>query len=154
MITAKASHAGDLLQQKLEFANSTIVYLKVVVGEIVHQTEEHRSTRQRLEQLDVHRQLAGGDELYSSELRSVELMADELCGRIKDCYRELDQIEGITFSESEPDTIEFPLKVETGTVHLSWRLGEDSVQFWHWGDESKDSRRPVELLIGSTLREH
>jgi len=151
MISAKASHAADLLQQKLEFANSAIPYLNKVVGEIVSQADEHRSIRQRLEQLDVHRQLTGGDELYSSELKAVELMADELCGRIKNCYRELDQIEGITFSESQPDTIEFPLEVEKGIVHLSWRLGEESIGYWHWSDESKDSRRRIELLVVPTL---
>ena len=152
MISARADCGQDYLRGKLEYANSTLPYLSVVVGEIVRLALEHRSIRQRLEQLDVHRQLTGGDEVYSSELQSVERMADELCGRINQCYLELDGVEGITFSAELPDTIEFPFEFENGIVHLSWRLGEEKVSHWHWSDESDDSRRSCETLMEIALQ--
>lgn len=151
MISAKADQGQELLNRKLKYANSTLPYLQVVVGEIVRLASEHRNIRQRLQQLDVHRQLTGSDDVYSAELQSVERMADELCGCIEKCYLELDGVEGITFSAEVPDTVEFPFEFENGIVHLSWRLGEDKVGFWHWSDESEDSRRPIDLLIESAL---
>ncbi len=142
----------EVFQRKLKFANSTIPYLNVIVADIVQLAFEHHSIRVRLEQMDSHRRLPGGDEVYSSELKSIKQMADELCDQINECYLELDQIEGITFSTDKPNTIEFPFEVDNGTVHLTWIFGEEQVNGWHWSDETSDSRRPLDQLAASAIQ--
>lgn len=147
MISAKENHlpdiSRDLVTAKLTYANSTIPFLAVVVKEIDQLALEHRSIRTRLGEIDLHRHLDGNTDLYSDELRAVEESADQLCDRLAECYKEMDQVEGISFDAAEPAYVDFPLQTDDGAVHFCWKLGEPTVANWHWSNESCESRRPV-----------
>lgn len=148
MISAKENQLPDFVDRelvvaKLEYANSTISYLSVVVKEIDLLAEEHRSIRTRLGEIDLHRHLDGNEDLYSDELKAVEESADQLCDRLAECYKEMDQVEGISFDASEPTFVDFPLQTVDGAVHFCWKLGEPTVAHWHWSNETCDSRRPL-----------
>ena len=147
MISAKDNQlpilSRDVVTAKLLYGNATIPYLTIVVREIEQLAREHRSIRTRLGEIDLHRHLDGDVDLYSDELRAVEESANQLCDRLADCYKEMDQIEGISFDAAEPTFVDFPLQSEDGTVHFCWKLGEPTVAFWHWSNEPCESRRPV-----------
>ncbi len=147
MISAKENQlpplSRELVTEKLRYANSTIPFLTVVVREIEQLAGEHRSIRTRLGEIDLHRHLDGDVDLYSDELKAVEESADLLCDRLADCYKEMDQIAGISFDAAEPTFVDFPLQAEDGTIHFCWKLGEQTVGHWHWSNESCESRRVV-----------
>lgn len=147
MISAKENQlpdfARDKVTAKLVYANSTIPFLTVVVKEIDQLANEHSSIRTRLGAMDLHRHLDGNEDLYSDELKAVEESADMLCDRLAECYKEMDQVEGISFDAAEPTFVDFPLQTDDGVVHFCWRLGEPTVAHWHWSNESCESRRPI-----------
>lgn len=133
----------ELVTAKLVYANSTIPFLKVVVTEIEQLASEHRSIRTRLGEIDLHRHLDGNTDLYSDELKAVEDSADQLCDRLAECYREMDQVDGISFDAAEPSYVDFPMESEFGLIHFCWKLGEPAVSHWHWSDEGCDCRRAI-----------
>ncbi|QEG21115.1 DUF2203 family protein [Mariniblastus fucicola] len=147
MISAKENQlpnlSRDIVAAKLTYANSTIPFLTVVVREIDQLAREHRSIRTRLGEIDLHRHLDGNESLYSDELKAVEESADKLCDRLAECYKEMDQVEGVSFDAAEPAYIDFPLQTDDGAVHFCWKLGEPTVAHWHWSNESCDLRRPI-----------
>ena len=147
MISAKENQLPQLpralVTEKLMYANSTIPFLTVVVREIDQLAQEHRSIRTRLGEIDLHRHLDGNVDLYSEELKDVEESANQLCDRLAECYKEMDQIEGISFDAADPKLVDFPLQAEDGTVHFCWKLGEPTVAHWHWSNEPCESRRKV-----------
>jgi len=147
MISARDNQLPDISRElvtaKLTYANSTLPFLAVVVREIDQLAGEHRSIRTRLTEIDLHRHLDGNTDLYSEEIKAVEESADHLCDRLAECYREMDQVGGISFDAAEPAYVDFPLETEFGSIHFCWRLGESTVSHWHWSDESCDSRRQL-----------
>jgi len=148
MISAKENQLPnsierDVVVAKLKYANLTIPFLTVVVREIDELAEEHRSIRTRLGSIDLHRHLDGNVDLYSDELKAVEESADQLCDRLAECYKEMDQVEGISFDAAEPTFVDFPLQTDEGSVHFCWELGEATVAHWHWSNEPCESRRPL-----------
>lgn len=147
MISAKENQlpnlSRELVKEKLVYANSTIPFLAVVVREIDQLAREHRSIRTRLGEIDLHRHLDGNEDLYSDELKAVEESADLLCDRLAECYKEMDQVDGVSFDAAEPTFVDFPLQTEDGVIHFCWKLGEPTVAHWHWSNEPCESRRPV-----------
>ena len=135
--------ARDLVASKLSYANSTIPFLNAVVREIDQLACEHQSIRTRLTSIDLHRHLDGNTDLYSEEIKAVEESADHLCVRLTECYREMDQVEGISFDASAPTFVDFPFETQFGSIHFCWKLGEERVAHWHWSDETCESRRPL-----------
>ncbi len=39
--------------------------------------------------------------------------------------------------------IDFPSEIDGDEVFLCWRLGEDSIDYWHGRDEGFDNRKPL-----------
>lgn len=147
MISARDNQLPDIsrdsVEAKLGYANSTIPFLTVVVREIDLLAREHQSIRTRLTSIDLHRHLDGNTDLYSDEIKDVEESADHLCQRLAECYREMNQVEGVSFDAERPTFVDFPLETEFGSVHFCWKLGEPRVAHWHWSDEPCDTRRPL-----------
>jgi len=66
------------------------------------------------------------------------------------------QVEGVSFQESEPRYVDFPLQTEFGLIHFCWKLGESVVLHWHWSDEACELRKNISEFeklsdIGSSL---
>jgi hypothetical protein len=51
--------------------------------------------------------------------------------------------EGIVLRDVEIGLVDFPATREGRLVYLCWRLGEDSVRFWHDVDAGFEGRRPL-----------
>ena len=147
MISAKENQlppmSRELVTEKLRYANSTIPFLSIVVREIDQLAREHRSIRTRLGEIDLHRHLEGDEDLYTDELKAVDDAANKLCERLAECYKEMDQVKGITFDAAEPDYVDFPLQADEGVIHFCWKLGEPTVAWWHWSNEDCETRRPI-----------
>jgi len=126
MVSAKQNqlpkHLSEMIEEKLSYANSTIPFLTSVVSEIVQLANECTSIRTRLGAVDLNRCLDTASDLYSDELRAVENSADQLCERLAECYQEMGQVEGVSFQESEPRYVDFPLQTEFGLIHFCWKF--------------------------------
>lgn len=147
MITAPDQNtpqsALERFNASFQFANSTLPFVRRVVAEIVALSSEHHAIRSRLDQIEDHRQLEGSEALYSDEIRDIESSADRLSDQLKVCYDELDQIDGIRCSLSDPSEVDFICHLEHNSLYFCWKLDEEAVEFWHWSNESCAVRRPI-----------
>ncbi|MEO7803510.1 MAG: DUF2203 domain-containing protein [Actinomycetota bacterium] len=51
--------------------------------------------------------------------------------------------QGILIRDVEQGLIDFPSEREGEEILLCWRLGENSIEFWHYADEGFDGRQPL-----------
>ena len=68
---------------------------------------------------------------YSDAMRLLRSEVERLSG------------EGIVLRDVETGLVDFPATREGRLVYLCWRLGEDSVRFWHDVEAGFGGRRPL-----------
>jgi len=54
---------------------------------------------------------------------------------------------GIQLREIESGLVDFPALAAGRPIWLCWRLGEESVEWWHEVSQGFDSRRRIEDLV-------
>lgn len=61
----------------------------------------------------------------------------------KDSLAEIEAI-GVQVKDLETGLLDFPCLIEGETVLLCWKLGEDSIEFWHTLDGGFRGRQPLD----------
>ena len=94
------------------------------------------------EQREVVQIIAGNGSGYAvGEARSDEFSAAAAeLERILDALTEL----GVQVKDADAGLLDFPAVREGEDVLLCWRLGEDSVDWWHGPEEGFAGRRPID----------
>jgi hypothetical protein len=65
-----------------------------------------------------------------------------LQSRLDEERRELDSLGAVLFNPPSIGLIGFPTIVNDRQAYFSWRLGEESLNFWHFDGDEK-SREPI-----------
>ena len=119
-------------------ANRTLPLVRRIVDDIVH---EHRRWSEAVVQLDV---LASAlvAETPDPRIAPLEREIQEIARQIDAFQRELDAL-GIQLKDRRTGLIDFPGVLDGRRVLLCWRLGEDSVQFWHDETSGFAGRQPL-----------
>lgn len=86
----------------------------------------------------------------TAELESLQYYIEkkqELNKAIADLYKGIEEIEskGVVIKSLEHGLIDFPSKRFDEDVWLCWKLGEDSIKFWHGKDEGFAGRKPLPI---------
>ncbi|MHB1501583.1 MAG: DUF2203 family protein [Candidatus Dormibacteria bacterium] len=81
--------------------------------------------------------LAGhnGGGSWASEILTAGQRAQERFSRL--------QSAGILLRDLETGLVDFPAQMDGQPVYLCWRLGEETVGFWHSRDRGFSARRPL-----------
>jgi hypothetical protein len=71
--------------------------------------------------------------------------ANEYRDAVELLRREVERLseEGLILRDVESGLVDFPTEREGRTVYLCWRVGEDSVRFWHDPEAGFPGRRPL-----------
>lgn len=123
-------------------ANRTLPLVRRIVEDIVR---DHRRWEESIVELDLVSSVSHAD---LPDPRAVALEK-----RIQGIAREIDGYEielsdlGIQLKDRRIGLIDFPSELDGSPVLLCWRLGEESVQFWHDLDSGFAGRRPLSLTV-------
>jgi hypothetical protein len=101
--------------------------LELVQAALLEMTPKMRSNGHRLEALGLEHQMESMIERLSAGMREIEKLGIEL--------KDIDQ-----------GLIDFPSIHRGRVVHLCWRLGEETIDFWHEITTGFAGRRPVSEL--------
>jgi hypothetical protein len=71
--------------------------------------------------------------------------------RAKDALAEIDSI-GVQVKDLDIGLLDFPCEVEGSVVLLCWRMGEDSITYWHGTSEGFAGRKPIDERIARSKR--
>lgn len=110
----------------VDHANRTLPLVRRIVEDIVR---EHRRWQESIVELDL---LVSGVRADLPDPRAAVLER-----RVQAIAREIDEFQGeletlgIQLKDRRIGLIDFPSEMDGRHVLLCWRLGEESVQFWH-----------------------
>ncbi len=80
----------------------------------------------------------------SEALETARDQRQEVAGRLSELTDELELI-GCELKDYERGLIDFPSVIDGREVYLCWRLGEDTVGFWHELMDGFAGRRPLPI---------
>ena len=118
-------------------ANSTLPLVKRIVGDIVRTQAEVLKIQGELEILASARELA-----------AAQGRLDQAVNRLEDYVDELSEV-GCQLKDYQTGLIDFVGQHDRRDVYLCWKLGEESIAFWHEINAGYAGRQPI-----STLREN
>jgi hypothetical protein len=70
-----------------------------------------------------------------------ERIGKELTG-IATCVNAIHEL-GAVVKDPDEGLVDFPTRVEGQEAYLCWKLGEDSIEYWHGLDEGFAGRKPL-----------
>ena len=128
----------------VDHANRTLPLVRRIVDDVVR---EHQRWQEAIAELDL---LVSGIHADRPDSRATTLERE-----IQRVARDIDEFEheleilGIQLKDRRIGLIDFPSEMEGRRVLLCWRLGEESVQFWHDEASGYAGRQPLSpTLVG------
>lgn len=112
--------------------------------EILEEMQEKGRTHDRLrsELASLSRTAAGNGHLVGVELRDKRRQAQALERRLTSLRNEITSI-GCELKGLEQGLIDFPAEREGQSIYFCWRLGEDSITYWHDVEDGFSGRQPL-----------
>jgi hypothetical protein len=85
---------------------------------------------------------AGGNGHHAADVDSMRRELQVKATELQQLMSELDQT-GVVLKGIEDGLLDFPSLREGRTVYLCWRMGEDTISFWHEMDTGFSGRQPL-----------
>lgn len=128
----------------LEQANRMLPLVRRIVEDIVQDYARWQ------EQVGVLEVVAAGRRVDSpaDEAEKVEQDAQRLAADIERYVSELNGL-GVDFKGFDLGLVDFPAEIDGRRVYLCWKLGEESVEYWHDVDAGFAGRQKLELPANS-----
>ena len=123
----------------LEQANRTLPLVRRIVTDIVDEYGRWKEHVFRYELVAAGSTAATGETAEQVALRE---KVDESAQRINGFVEELGRI-GCVFKGFEEGLVDFHARMEDRDVLLCWKLGEESIEYWHEIDAGYVARKPV-----------
>jgi len=79
----------------------------------------------------------------------LEHQMERLVDRLAEGIREI-EVMGIELKDIDAGLIDFPALFEGRVIYLCWRLGEDSIGYWHEMSTGFAGRRPISEFTGNS----
>jgi hypothetical protein len=86
-----------------------------------------------------------GGGLTPSDMAELEVEIEHHASELERCVSHLVQL-GVQVKDTATGLVDFPALSGDEEVLLCWRVGEDSVEYWHSLEEGFAGRKPIELL--------
>ncbi|MGH2397603.1 MAG: DUF2203 domain-containing protein [bacterium] len=102
---------------------------------------------QTKERVDLLWQRLEAGERVLDEIASVQSRLDADVAEMRSLVERLETL-GVILRDVGMGLIDFPAIVVETEFYLCWRLGEDSIQFWHGVDEGIGGRKPLWTMPG------
>lgn len=129
----------------VEEANKRLPLVSVIVNDLSELSTKVAERRNRIEQLASPATRKENDP-YAEERQQI---LEELENDVKYLGRyetELDQL-GVWCRDHVDGVVIFPSEIDGTKIHLSWKLGEPEILFWHGVDEGFNDRRPLPVSV-------
>jgi hypothetical protein len=126
-----------------EQANEALVEVRPLVEEMV----ERRHTLAQLQerQAAFESQIAGnGGDFDPGELRELQEKLGEEATAVARCVARIHEL-GVLVKDLDEGLVDFPARRGDEDVLLCWKVGEESVAYWHGLEEGFAGRKPLPL---------
>jgi hypothetical protein len=124
----------------LKTARRMLPLVQRIVVDIVHDAQELNKYTFEQEGLDRNKTNLTWPE--RQRRYTVQGEVARLQSRLEEEKRELDSLGAVLFNPPSIGLVGFPTTINDRQAYFSWRLGEESLKFWHFDGEEK-SREPI-----------
>ena len=124
----------------LEEATAQLPRLREILMEMRKKKPRVDGLRQEI--MAMTRRATGNGHLVSQDVRDLQKVAKEFIERLNELGEAIKEI-GCELKGVEEGLIDFPSEREGRTVYLCWKLGEDTIAYWHELDTGFSSRQPL-----------
>jgi hypothetical protein len=125
----------------IESANERIAELRPLLEQLRRDRDDVARAQQ---DLMAFRRSNGSDD-HARELETREQGIRSIVRRMKRVVARMESW-GVTLRDIETGLVDFPALANGRPIWLCWRLGEDTIGWWHETDEGFASRRPLIAL--------
>jgi hypothetical protein len=125
-------------------ANRSLPFVRKIVNDIV---EEYRLWREHIHRYELATAGRRAEDPETEEQEDLRMAVDDSAQRINGFIEELSLV-GCVFKGFEEGLVDFHSKLEGRDVYLCWRLGEESVEYWHEVDAGYRGRRKLTAVGG------
>ena len=127
----EANATLDVVRPLLEELAECKRGLDAVHGSLLRLTPKQRENGHRLDAIGLEHQMERLVDRLAQGIRDVELM-------------------GIELKDIDVGLIDFPALFQGRVIYLCWRLGEESIGYWHEISTGFAGRRPISEFTGET----
>jgi hypothetical protein len=125
------------------FTLDEALVLLPTVRQLVLEIQTARSEVERLTmELDRLLSLSGGNGHLAADQAGARRKVQEAAGKLDTVMSELDGL-GVQLKSIDDGLVDFPSDRDGRVVNLCWRLGEDTIAFWHELDTGFAGRQPL-----------
>lgn len=125
----------------VEQATRMLPLVRRIVEDVVHYHARWRERVQQFELAALNSSADQPDACADSIQREVQALAAEIDG----CLAELASL-GVEMKGIAEGLVDFPGELQGRAVALCWKLGEDTVRYYHDHDAGFAGRRPIPTL--------
>lgn len=124
----------------VEQANRTLPLVRRIVRDIV---ETHRVWQLRMREFELMAaQMGTAHAPAPAGAADLQRDVQRLARDVQNFVNELNEL-GVEFKGFDLGLVDFPGEMDGRLVYLCWKLGEDSVLFWHEVEGGFDGRQPL-----------
>jgi hypothetical protein len=128
----------------LEEANAALAELRPVAERMVDLRRHHRGALEKRDELRARIGSNGGG-LSATDVAAVEAEVEQLGDALAACIDRLHKA-GVQVKDVDAGLLDFPSLRRGVEVLLCWRVGEESIAFWHGADEGFAGRKPLDAV--------
>ena len=127
----------------LDQANRTLPLVRRIVTDIV---DEYGRWKEHVFRYELVAAGSSAERGESAEQVALRQKVDDAAARISDFVEELARI-GCIFKGFEEGLVDFRARMDDRDVLLCWKLGEESIEYWHELDTGFGGRQPIPLEL-------
>jgi hypothetical protein len=87
--------------------------------------------------------MAGGSRVNPGPILATRARRDASAGALREVFEKIEQM-GVLIKDLDIGLIDFLTRYQGREVCLCWKLGEESIRFWHGTDEGFAGRKPID----------
>lgn len=126
-----------------------------VLGSLLKTAIDGKNTAERIEQefkqVSNRVFLNGGSLLDVRQLAARKRERERVLQKIKDALAEI-EASGALVKDLDMGLLDFPCDIGDRTILLCWKLGEETISYWHGMNEGYRYRKPIDEKIAKAGR--
>jgi len=127
----------------LSEAQSLIPEVERALRDAIFHKAEYQSADQELDGSLRRIQMAGGSRVNPGPILALRARRDTSAAALKGAFEKVQEI-GAQIKDLDIGLIDFMTRYKDREVCLCWKLGEDTISYWHDPEEGFRGRKPID----------
>ena len=134
----------------LQEAERLVPIVKEWLQRAIESKSEVETVERELQGISKRINLLGGSKINPAAVLELKRATDEAPRTLRDVVGQI-EASGCLVKDLDSGLVDFPALLGDEEVYLCWKLGEDSISYWHRVEEGFAGRKPIGDEFGRDL---